>query len=176
MPAPTFELYKLLVEEVREARKARRDLANVFTTINVAGVGLLGSMSGPKAALAAATNALLQDESAVVLDVMPILFIVVALLLTCLVWWTSNAYYTKILAAKYGIVYALENEMGSAPMQGEWKALGNRTLFKFFSLERMMPVLFGLGYLIFFAFQIPTPGFLAPVQATVADAIANLWK
>lgn len=173
MPAPTFELYKLLVEEVREARKARRDLANVFTTINVAGVGLLGTIAKPSEALA-----VLQDVAVGVRtpDAAPVAFIVVALLLTCIVWWTSNAYYTKILAAKYGIVYAIENEMGSAPMQAEWKALGNRTIFKFFSLERMMPVLFAVGYIAFFLYQLPTPGFLAPLRDAITDSVATIWR
>lgn len=173
MPAPTFELYKLLVEEVREARKARRDLANVFTTINVAGVGLLGTMTRPSEATAILQNAMLGVSRP---DFAPVLFIVIALLLTCLVWWTSNAYYTKILAAKYGIVYAIENEMGSSPMQAEWKALGNRTIFKFFSLERMMPVLFAIGYVVFFLYQLPTPGFLAPVRDAITDGVAAIWR
>lgn len=172
MPAPTFELYKLLVEEVREARKARRDLANVFTTINVAGVGLLGTMSKPSEA----ARRVAEGAGFGVPDAAPVLFIVIALLLTCLVWWTSNAYYTKILAAKYGIVYAIENEMGSAPIQAEWKALGNRTLFKFFSLERMMPVLFAIGYVVFFLYQLPTPGFLAPVRDAITDGVAAVWR
>jgi len=174
MPAPTFELYKLLVEEVREARKARRDLANVFTTINVAGVGLLGTIAKPSEAMRTINEVVVGVRAP--LDLMPVLFIVVALLLTCIVWWTSNAYYTKILAAKYGIVYALENEMGSAPMQGEWKALGNRTIFKFFSLERMMPVLFAIGYIVFFLYQLPTPGFLAPVRDAITGGVAAIWR
>lgn len=43
-----FELYKLLVEEAREARRARRELSNIFTTINLAGAGFIaGALSAP---------------------------------------------------------------------------------------------------------------------------------
>ncbi|MDZ4775718.1 MAG: hypothetical protein SGJ23_02920 [Alphaproteobacteria bacterium] len=152
MAAPTFELYKLLVEEVREARKARRELANVFTTINVAGVGLLGSLAGPSQA-----RAILQDVAvgiATPASVAPLLFIVIALLLTCLVWRTSNAYYTRLLGAKYAILYSVETELGIDPIQREWRALGDRSLFKFFSFERLMPLLFAFGYVVFVAYQV----------------------
>ena len=42
MNAATFELYRLLVEEAREARRARREMSNMFLTLNLAGVGALG--------------------------------------------------------------------------------------------------------------------------------------
>ena len=45
MAVEGFELYKLLVEEVRETRKGRRDLANMFTTLNLGGVGALGFLA-----------------------------------------------------------------------------------------------------------------------------------
>lgn len=152
MGAPTFDLYKLLVEEVREARKARRELANVFTTINVAGVGLLGSLAGPSEA-----RSILMDVAVGITqpaNPAPLIFIVIALLLTCLVWRTSNAYYTRLLGAKYAILYSVETELGIDPIQREWRALGDRTLFKFFSFERLMPLLFAIGYAIFIAYHV----------------------
>lgn len=42
MADQTFELYKLMVEEVRDARRARRELSNMFMTLNVAGVARSG--------------------------------------------------------------------------------------------------------------------------------------
>jgi hypothetical protein len=175
MTAPTFELYKLLVEEVREARKARRDLANVFTTINVAGVGLLGSMARSTEAFAAAA-ALAAEDAAAAIGAAPLFFIILALLTTCIVWRTSNAYYTRLLSAKYSVLYGVEADLGIDPIRREWAALGNRALFKFFSLERLMPVLFAAGYLAFLAWQIPAPGFLGPVRETIGDGIAAVWR
>lgn len=138
MGAPTFDLYKLLVEEVREARKARRELSNVFTTLNLGGIGALGFLAGPNAGSSAGL----------------LIWAVVALILICLVWRTSNAYYTHLLGAKYAILYSVETELGIDPIQREWRALGDRTLFKFFSFERLMPLLFAIGYIVFIAYQV----------------------
>lgn len=138
MGAPTFDLYKLLVEEVREARKARRELANVFTTLNLGGVGALGFLAGPNAGASAGL----------------LIWAVIALIVICLVWRTSNAYYTRLLGAKYAILYSVETELGIDPIQREWRALGDRSLFKFFSFERLMPLLFAIGYVVFIAYQV----------------------
>ncbi len=40
-----LEIYKLMVEDVREARRARRELSNVFMTLNIAGMGALGFLA-----------------------------------------------------------------------------------------------------------------------------------
>ncbi|MFZ4120351.1 MAG: RipA family octameric membrane protein [Caulobacterales bacterium] len=135
--ARDFEIYKLLVEEVREARRARRELSNTFTSLNLAGVGGLGFLlvgSGQEAHPAL------------------LIWLVVALSLTCVIWWTSNAYYTRLLNAKYAVIYAYEDRIGQNPIRDEYNGLGDRRWFKFFSLEKMMPVLFVLGYLVFLAY------------------------
>jgi len=174
MAAPTFELYKLLVEEVREARKARRELANVFTTINVAGVGLLGSLAGPSVA-----QSVLKDVAGGIgsaAGAAPLIFIVIALLLTCLVWRTSNAYYTRLLGAKYAILYSVETELGIDPIQREWRALGDRSLFKFFSFERLMPLLFAFGYVVFVAYQVSWNELVGMADAAVRPLLSLLGR
>lgn len=138
MGAPTFDLYKLLVEEVREARRARRELSNVFTTLNLGGVGALGFLAGPNAGSSAGL----------------LIWAVVALVLICIVWRTSNAYFTRLLGAKYAILYSVETELGIDPIQREWRAMGDRTLFNFFSFERLMPFLFAIGYAVFIAYHV----------------------
>src|SRR5262245_32708183 len=103
-----FELYKLLVEEVREARRARRELSNVFMTLNLAGVGALGFLArGGAEGLNAALFGLCT----------------IALVLTCVIWRTSNAYYTGMLGAKYKTIYALEDQLGVHPIRDEWQTL-----------------------------------------------------
>lgn len=134
----TFELYRLLVEEVRDARRARRELSNIFLTLNIAGFGALGLIA--------------RDNG----DLNPALFAMLAfaLALTCVIWRTSNGYYTLMLAAKYKTIYALEDQLGVHPIRDEWNALhGKRRAMKWFSLERAMPILFILGYGLFFAIQ-----------------------
>jgi len=157
MAAPTFELYKLLVEEVREARKARREMANLFTTLNLAGVGALGTMaqSGVAALLVWAS---------------------VALVLTCIIWRTSGAYYTRLLGAKYAILYSVETELGIDPIQREWRALGDRTLFKFFSLERLMPILFAISYLVFIAYHVSLAEVAAIADAAVRPVLSLIGR
>ena len=93
---------------------------------------------------------LLPEHSVMTLrDALPAL-LAIALVLTCVIWATSNHYYTLLLAAKYKGVYALENELGRSPIREEWEALqGKRGALKWFSLERMMPTVFILGYLAF---------------------------
>ncbi len=139
MAEHAFEFYRLLVEEVREARRARRELSNMFLTLNTAGFGALGFLAqGDGDKLDPALFALLAG----------------ALAFTCIIWRTSNGYYTLLLAAKYRAIYGLEDELGRHPIREEWDALhGKRRTMKWFSLERMMPVLFILGYVLFLVVQ-----------------------
>ena len=135
----TFKLYKLMVEEVRDARRARRELSNVFMSFNLAGVGALG---------------LLAREDGGHLNPALFFWCAFALALTCVIWRTSNAYYTHMLAAKYTTIYELEDQLGVHPIRDEWNSLhGKRALMKWFSLERSMPILFIVGYAVFFAIQ-----------------------
>jgi hypothetical protein len=131
-----FELYKLLVEEVREARKARRQIANLFITLNIAGSSALGFLvneSDTPAALAA--------------------WMIVALVLTCFVWWISNAYYTRMLSVKYDVIYELEAGLGYDALQREWRGLSRRGPMRWFGLEKLMPILFIVGYVVFLSYQ-----------------------
>ena len=159
--ARDFDLFKLLLEEVREARRARRDLANVFTTLNLAGVGALGFLRA--------------GENSHELPPALLGWMSVALVLTCVVWWTSNAYYTKLLAEKYKILYRFEERLGESPVKDEWEALGDRTWFRFFSLERTMPVLFAVGYVVFFAYSVSVAD-LAALLKSGGDALSALLQ
>ena len=50
-----------------------------------------------------------------------------ALVLTCVIWRTSNSYYTHMLAAKYKAIYAVEDQLGMHPIRDEWAALRHHT-------------------------------------------------
>jgi hypothetical protein len=137
--ATNLEVYKLLVEDVRDARRARRELSNVFTTLNIAGMSALGFLSSA----GGLPN--------------PVLFTLcaIALALTCAIWRTSNSYYTVLLAAKYKNIYAIEDDLGVHPIRSEWESItGKRRTMKWWSLERSMPILFIIGYAVFFAVQV----------------------
>ncbi|MEZ5995788.1 MAG: hypothetical protein R3C25_08530 [Hyphomonadaceae bacterium] len=134
-----LEIYKLMVEDVREARHARRDLSNMFMTLNIAGMSALGFLARADG---------LPD---------PVLFALCALALatTCVIWRTSNSYYTVLLAAKYKNIYAIEDGLGVHPIRSEWETItGKRRALKWWSLERAMPLLFIVAYIVFFAVQV----------------------
>jgi hypothetical protein len=151
----SLEVYKLLVEEAREARKARRELSNIFLTLNLAGVGGLGLLA--------------REQS----DLNPALFAwcALALVLTCIVWRTSNAYYNKALKTKYVIISRYEQDLGHAPLTEEYQAMGGAKIMRAFTLERAMPYLFVLGYLVFFIVQ---AGDLDAIAAAVTDLLRRI--
>jgi hypothetical protein len=136
--AHTFELYRLLVEEARDARRARRELVNIFLTLNLAGLGALGLIA--------------RDES----GLNPTLFgwAAVALALTCIIWRTSNAYYNRALKTKYKIITRYEQDMGKTPLLEEYEAMGGNRAMRAFTLERAMPYLFVLAYVVFYLVEV----------------------
>ncbi len=133
----SFEIYKLLVEEVREARAARRELSNIFLTLNTAGFGALGLIARDNGALGPALAPMLAF----------------ALTLICVIWGTSNAYYTKVLKAKYKIITDYEDRIGEHPLRDEHVAMGGTKTMRAFTLERAMPILFIIGYCGFLLLQ-----------------------
>jgi len=151
----TFDVYKLLVEEAREARRARRELSNIFLTLNLAGVGGLG---------------LIAREAG---DLDPALFAwaAFALILTCIIWRTSNAYYNKALKTKYVIITRYEQDLGHTPLYEEYQSMGGAKMMRAFTLERAMPYLFILGYLVFFVVQ---AGDVDTIIANIAEALRRL--
>lgn len=153
--AETFEVYKLLVEEAREARKARRELSNIFLTLNLAGVGGLGLIAREPSALDPALFA----------------WAAVALILTCIVWRTSNAYYNKALKTKYTIISRYEQELGQTPLTEEYQSMGGSKIMRAFTLERAMPYLFVLGYLVFFVVQTSD---LDTIAANITEMLRRL--
>lgn len=149
----TFEVYKLLVEEAREARKARRELSNVFLTLNLAGVGGLGLLAREQSALNPALFA----------------WCAAALILTCFIWRTSNAYYNKALKTKYTIIGRYEQDLGHAPLTEEYQTMGGSKVMRAFTIERAMPYLFILGYVVFFVVQ-------ADNLSTILDGVSDLLR
>jgi hypothetical protein len=131
-----FETYKLLVEEVRDARRARRELSNVFLTLNLAGMGALGFIAIDPGKLK------------------PELFVLcaAALILTCGVWYSCNRYYKVVVREKYKILKTYEDELQQWPLRDEYAKVKGTASYAF-RLEGMMPWLFALGYGLFVAVQ-----------------------
>ena len=163
----TFQLYKLLVEEVREARKARRDLSNAFLTLNLAGVGALGFLA--------------EGDSKVSASAALLFWCAIALIITSWIWRTTNKYYTQLLGAKYQVLYEVEDDLaetlGRRPIRKEYELIkADKPNRVFFSLEYTMPTLFILGYIVFLGYQIASPHFPAMIEAFqpwINDLIAN---
>jgi hypothetical protein len=70
------------------------------------------------------------------------------------------------------VIYGMEEELGIDPIRREWASMGNRGLFKFFSLERLMPILFGVGYIVFIAYQVSWQETLALVETAFRPLVA----
>jgi hypothetical protein len=134
----TFDIYRLLVEEARDARRARRELSNIFLTLNLAGLGGLGLLA--------------REQS----DLNPTLFGwgAAALALTCFIWRTSNAYYNRALKAKYKIITRYEQDLGKTPLLEEYEAMGAAKTMRAFTLERVMPWVFVVAYIVFYLVQV----------------------
>ncbi len=155
MPDHTFEIYRLLVEEAREARRARRELSNIFLTLNMAGVGALGIIAREQSQLDPALFA----------------WCAVALGFICIIWQTSNTYYNRALKTKYRIITAYENKLGETPLLEEYHAMGGAKVMRAFTLERAMPYLFVLGYAVFYFVQ---AGYFDGLAPWVQEMVANL--
>jgi hypothetical protein len=134
----TFDIYRLLVEEARDSRRARRELSNIFLTLNLAGLGALGLIAREQGGL----NPTLFGWGAI------------ALAMTCIIWRTSNAYYNRSLKTKYKIITRFEQEMGKTPLFEEYTAMGGSKVMRAFTLERIMPYLFVLAYIVFYLVQV----------------------
>lgn len=134
----TFDIYRLLVEEARDSRRARRELSNIFLTLNLAGLGALGLIAREQGGL----NPTLFGWGAI------------ALAMTCIIWRTSNAYYNRSLKTKYKIITRYEQEIGKTPLFEEYTAMGGAKVMRAFTLERIMPYLFVLAYVVFYLVQV----------------------
>ncbi len=152
-----FEIYKLLVEEVREVRRARREIVNVYTTLNIAGVGALGFLTSNHS-----------------LNPALLIWLVVALVMICVIWRTSNAYFTTQLNKKYVIIYEREKMLGVDCLEREWHNLPRKGPIRWFGLERSMPLLFIVGYLIFLAYQVTIDDVTGMVQGAWRP-LADIW-
>lgn len=155
MPDHTFDIYRLLVEEAREARRARRELSNIFLTLNMAGVGALGIIAREQSQLDPALFA----------------WCAIALGFICVIWQTSNAYYNRALKTKYSIITAYENKLGETPLLQEYHAMGGAKVMRAFTLERAMPYLFVLGYAVFYFVQ---AGYFDGVVPWAQEMIADV--
>jgi hypothetical protein len=147
--AHDFEIYTMLVEDARDTRRARRELTALFITLNTGGLGAIAIAGDP-------------GRLAVYL---------IGLMVLCLLWSISNGYFITLLAVKYQALYRREEDLGISVLRDEWNAIvGRRPQFQFFSLERRLPNLFLLGYLIFLAFQVSWADIAALAQAAWAPA------
>lgn len=160
--ASDFEFYKLMVEEAREARAARRSLANTFMTMNLAGVGALGFLA--------------KGEAEALPGVL-LIWCAAALMLVCAIWWVSNTYYTRILTAKFKVIGALEEAMNRRPLADEWAVItGQGRGIRWFTLERAMPFLFLIGYLVFLVYATNAEEILGDVQRMIGSVTAQFQR
>ena len=140
MADQAFELYKLQVEDLREARRARRESSDQFLSINIT---TLLSMS------------LASDR----LPYQAFAAICAFLLMVTLLWISSNRSHDGTLRAKTEVVWRLEEGLvdhaGARPLADEWRILHSRYRIRWFSFDRAIPTLFAVGYVVVIARAVP---------------------
>jgi hypothetical protein len=152
-----FPMFRLLVEDARDTRGARRSLSTVFMSLNLAGLGAVGYLVDKAQSLnpVDATRPPIGADAAPPLNLVLLGGVIVALILTCVIWHVSNVYYRRILKAKYEVIHDYEVRMGENPIEAEWKKLGGSKALRAFTLERAMPLAFIFGYVAFYLMQFP---------------------
>jgi hypothetical protein len=140
--AAVIEQYKLCVE-MADRVAARRNLANTFfLTLNSALVAALGTwMSGAK-----------RPDPPVLAAVAGLLVV----LAVCATWWFTVRSYRQLNWGKFKVIEALEERLPArAFVSAEWKILGEGRNWRVYTplihVERWIPVIFGVAYVLGFA-------------------------
>lgn len=146
-----LELYRIMVEEVRDARGARRDASNQYLTTNIAGLLGLHALAGGGDSEVTVGPLAMPTAQAPIQLLFGYTFI---LILICLIWQTSNRYYAFLLRAKMRQLDKLEQQLTSQPLREEYMSFGGTRSGRFFALERSLPLFFVIAYVMFLAYQV----------------------
>jgi hypothetical protein len=146
-----FETYKLMVEDIRDVQRARRETVTTYVTLNIAGIGAIGFLGSDNQAF----------------DPALVNWLVIGLVLVCFLWQGTERAFLNQLARKYHHVIKQADRLGLDPEWTEsimrWTGRPART-YEQAAVQRLMPFLFMLGYVIFLLHQISADQLLAPMR------------
>jgi hypothetical protein len=149
-----FRFYELLLAEARTLREARRSTNNFFMSVNVAGLGGVGFLL--KEGIAAPLIAGLALMMAFV----------------CFLWMNSIGHYARLTSIKYKILREIEAKLPMQPIAEEWRQFTRGKPNQGAShIEKLVPLIFGLGYIALPALTLPWAAAAAPWLAQLRSAL-----
>ena len=150
-----IEQYKLYVQSVQQVSDRRITANNYLLTINSTLVTLYGI----------ATAALGNRHWHVALPIAGILI--------CITWYSLVRSYKELNSAKFTVIHELEKHLPAALFRYEWHACEHgkgRTYIPLTDIERFVPIVFLLLYIILGAFTIlePSGGTYGRISSPIA--------
>lgn len=132
-----FEQYKIYLESIEKISDRRQSANNYFITINLALISLIGLTA--------------QIKEVNNLSGVKILLSIVGIIV-CIIFWFLIRAYKQINTGKFNVVHKIEENLPLSLYKYEWEVLGKgqkiNIYFPFSHIERWIPIVFGLVYLI----------------------------
>lgn len=127
-------IWQTCVEMANGVSQRRDTMNNLFVTLNIAVIAAVSWMWDVKT-----------------------VFLCVAGLVICAVWLLYINNFKRLNAAKFRVIYDLEERLGVTPFKDEWDILKKtKRYLEGTKLERILPIAFALGYAVVFVILICT--------------------
>ena len=127
-------IWQTCVEMANGVSQRRDTMNNLFVTLNIAVIAAVSWMWDVKT-----------------------VFLCVAGLVICVVWLLYINNFKRLNAAKFRVIYDLEERLGVTPFKDEWDILKKtKRYLEGTKLERILPIAFALGYAVVFVILIYT--------------------
>lgn len=127
-------IWQTCVEMANGVSQRRDTMNNLFVTLNIAVIAAVSWMWDVK-----------------------MVFLCVAGLVICVVWLLYINNFKRLNAAKFRVIYDLEERLGVTPFKDEWDILKKtKRYLEGTKLERILPIAFALGYAVVFVILICT--------------------
>lgn len=127
-------IWQTCVEMANGVSQRRDTMNNLFVTLNIAVIAAVSWMWDVKT-----------------------VFLCVAGLVICVVWLLYINNFKRLNAAKFRVIYDLEERLGVTPFKDEWDILKKtKRYLEGTKLERILPIAFALGYAVVFLILICT--------------------
>ena len=130
----TLSVWQTCVEMANSVSQRRDTMNNLFVTLNIAVIAAISWMWDAKT-----------------------IFLCAAGLVICVVWLLYINNFKRLNAAKFQVIYALEEKIGVTPFKDEWDILKkSKHYIEGTKLERVIPVAFAIGYAVVFVILLCT--------------------
>ena len=127
-------IWQTCVEMANGVSQRRDAMNNLFVTLNIAVIAAISWMWDVKT-----------------------VFLCAAGLVICVVWLLYINNFKRLNAAKFQVIYDLEQKMGVSPFKDEWDILKKtKRYLEGTKLERILPIAFAVGYAVVFVILICT--------------------